>query len=92
MAWIGYRLYPFVPTIDLHKYWTALKPILLNPSLSQYDLFRHIAVWLTVYSLVARLGERLWPSLLLPLFAAAVLTSEVVVVSGMLSPALSQAP
>src|SRR4029077_717189 len=22
-AWAGYRLYPYVPTIDLHKYWNA---------------------------------------------------------------------
>ncbi len=33
-AWLSYRLYPYVPTIDLHKYWRALKPVVLTPSLS----------------------------------------------------------
>jgi len=27
-----------VPTIDLHKYWDTLKPIVLTPNLSTYDL------------------------------------------------------
>ena len=31
-AWAGYRLFPYVPTIDLHKYWDALKPVILHPS------------------------------------------------------------
>src|SRR5205823_13951159 len=31
--WLGYRLFPHVPTIDLHKYWDALKPVVLHPSL-----------------------------------------------------------
>jgi VanZ family protein len=28
VAWVGYRLFPFVPTLDLHKYWSAIKPAL----------------------------------------------------------------
>jgi glycopeptide antibiotics resistance protein len=40
IAWLAYRMYPYVPTIDLHKYWNALKPIVLTPSLTPYDLFR----------------------------------------------------
>ena len=47
ISWLGYRLYPYVPTTDLHKYWNALKPIVLTPSLTGYDLFRQTAVWLT---------------------------------------------
>ena len=27
-AWAAYNLFPFVPVIDLHKYWGALKPLL----------------------------------------------------------------
>jgi hypothetical protein len=43
-AWMGYRLYPYVPTIDLHKYWSALKPVILNPTLSFDDLCRHTTI------------------------------------------------
>ena len=28
-AWAADRLYPFVPVIDLHKYWAAIKPVFL---------------------------------------------------------------
>ena len=31
-AWAGYRLFPYVPTIDLHKYWDTLKPVILYPA------------------------------------------------------------
>jgi VanZ family protein len=47
-VWLGYRLFPYVPTIDLHKYWSAVKPIVLYPSLTGYDLFRYTAIWLTL--------------------------------------------
>src|SRR5215470_9526046 len=36
VGYLGYRLFPYVPTIDLHKYWDALKPIVLTPSLAPY--------------------------------------------------------
>jgi hypothetical protein len=51
-AWLSYRLYPYVPTIDLHKYWRALKPVVLTPSLSPYDLFCQTAVFLSLYALI----------------------------------------
>ena len=50
--WLGYRLYPYVPTIDLHKYWEALKPVILYPSPVAYDLFRYTAIWLTIGNLI----------------------------------------
>jgi hypothetical protein len=73
-AWVAYRLYPYVPTIDLHKYWDTLKPIVLTPNLSAYDLFRHSAIWLILYALVAKIGgAALQPWLILPVFAGVVL-------------------
>ena len=86
-AWIGYRLYPYVPTIDLHKYWNALKPVVLHPNLAAYDLFRHTAVWLTIAVLIEALGPRRRSWLLFPLFAAAVLFAKVLIISTVLSPA-----
>ncbi len=52
IAWLGYRMYPYVPTIDLHKYWNALKPIVLTPSLTSYDLFHQTTIWLALYALI----------------------------------------
>lgn len=85
LTWVSYRLYPYVPTIDLHKYWDTLKPIVLTPQVSAYDLFRHTAIWLTVYTLVSRITTILRPWLLMPLFAAGVLFSKILIISTSLS-------
>jgi VanZ family protein len=81
LAWLSYRMYPYVPTIDLHKYWDALKPIVLTPSLSAYDLFRQTAIWLTLYALIeAIVGHRRSALLAWP-FAIAVLCAKVLIIS-----------
>ena len=85
--WLGYRLFPYVPTTDLHKYWNALKPVLLYPSLTGYDLFRYTATWLTLGALIEAIAgpQRRWLSF--PLFIGAVLTARVVIVDKTLSAA-----
>lgn len=85
--WLGYRLYPYVPTIDLHKYWEALKPVVLHPRPPAYDLFRHTAIWLAIGSLIEALGGRRRGWLLFPLFIAAVLAAKVTIVGKTLSAA-----
>ena len=52
VMFFGYRLYPYVPTIDMHKYWHALWPILRTPSLSPYDLARYAITWLFIAVIV----------------------------------------
>ena len=48
VMFFGYRLYLYVPTIDLHKYWHAIRPILLAPSLPPWELARFAIIWLFV--------------------------------------------
>jgi VanZ family protein len=81
IAWLAYRMYPYVPTIDLHKYWNALKPIALTPSLTGYDLFRQTAIWLAVYALIEACVRRRQSAFLAPLFAVAVLGAKVLVIT-----------
>jgi VanZ family protein len=85
--WLAYRLYPYVPTIDLHKYWDALKPVVFHPRPTGYDLFRYTAVWLTVGSLIEAVGGRRRGWLLFPLFITAVLSAKVVIIGKTLSAA-----
>jgi glycopeptide antibiotics resistance protein len=47
LAWVGWRLYPYVPTIDLHKYWHSVRP-LLTADVSAYGIFRYAVLWLSV--------------------------------------------
>jgi VanZ family protein len=85
--WLAYRLYPYVPTIDLHKYWDALKPVVFHPRPTGYDLFRYTAIWLTMGSLIEAVGG-LWRGwLLFPLFIAAVLAAKVLIIGKTLSAA-----
>jgi VanZ family protein len=85
--WLAYRLYPYVPAIDLHKYWDALKPVVFHPRPTGYDLFRYTAIWLTVGSLIESVGGRRRGWLLNPLFIAAVLSAKVLIIGKTLSAA-----
>jgi VanZ family protein len=84
---MGYRLYPFVPTINLHKYSRAIKPLVQAPAMSPYDLLRHTAIWLVLCILVARIGARSRPRLLVALFAVGLLCSKILIISATLSQA-----
>ncbi len=86
-AWSGYRLFPYVPTVDLHKYWHAVKPVILNPSVTGYDLFRYVATWLAIGVLIEAVGghRRVW--LLFPLFVGSVIVAKVMIVDTTLSAA-----
>jgi VanZ family protein len=86
-VWLGYRLFPYVPTIDLHKYWIALRPVLLNPIPTKYDLFRYTAVWLSIAALIEATSgsSRAW--LPFSLFIASVLIAKVLIVGRSLSAA-----
>ncbi|HET7086115.1 MAG TPA: VanZ family protein [Rhizomicrobium sp.] len=57
LAWVGWRLYPYVPVIDLHKYWHALRPLLSAVPLAPENIFRYGTLWLSVAFLL-RTGFR----------------------------------
>ncbi len=84
IAWLAYRMYPYVPTIDLHKYWNAVKPLVLTPSLTPYDLFRQTAIWLALYALIEATIGRRRSAWLAPLFAVAVLFAKILIVGTVL--------
>jgi len=84
-AWAAYRLYPYVPTIDLHKYWNALKPVVLSPSLSAYDLYRHTAIWLTLFALITAITGERRGKVLAMLFAGGILLARVLIINATLS-------
>jgi hypothetical protein len=51
-AMLGYHLFPYVPTIDLHKYWRSVRPLIFAPSLSPLILLKYVALWLTTCCLI----------------------------------------
>jgi VanZ family protein len=82
LAWLSYRLYPYVPTIDLHKYWSALKPVVLTPSLSPYDLFRQTAIFLALNALIEAVVRQRRSAYVGLLFAIGVMIARIMVVEG----------
>ena len=84
-AWVGYTLFPYVPTVDVHKYWNALKPLIYHPTLTGYALLHHTAIWLAIGSLIEGIvgPKRGW--LLFPLFIGFVLVAKVAMVDTVLT-------
>lgn len=57
LAWLGWRLYPYVPTLEIHKYWRSLQPVLFAQDVRAYDVFRYAVLWSSVIFLF-RTGMR----------------------------------
>ncbi|MDE2598520.1 MAG: VanZ family protein [Rhodocyclaceae bacterium] len=87
VLWLGGRLYPYAPTIDLHKYWHALKPLIVSPSLPPLELFRYSVMWLFIAALIQSCyGALRWRSALL-LFALAFFAAKVLITDNVIKPA-----
>ena len=85
MAWLGYRLYPYVPTISMHKYTGALKAIFLRPDLDAYGVFRQTAIWLAIRAMLERIGGAGLGGKLFWRFAAFIFLSTVLIISTWIS-------
>lgn len=51
-AFVAARLYPYVPVIDMHKYWHAVRPLLSFTLPSPDELFLRTVAWAAIYYLV----------------------------------------
>lgn len=85
LCWMGYRLYPYVPTINLHKYWDSLKPVFLHPVFDLYGIFRQAAVWLTLAMLIEKTVGQVQAPAVFRRFAGFILLSSILVISTWIS-------
>jgi len=86
-GWLGYRLFPYVPTIDLHKYWDSLKPVIFHPTFPLFEIFRYGVLWLIVAALVEAIASHRRSRLLFPIVLGFVLAAKILIVSQRLSAA-----
>jgi VanZ family protein len=86
VAMLGYHLFPYVPTIDLHKYWQALKPLVIAPRLSAHDVLRYTALWLTASCLLGTVTGFARSRLFVLLFMAGVFAAKVMIASLFVTP------
>jgi VanZ family protein len=57
-AWAGYQLFPFVPSLDVHEKWVAVRPLFANPHLTFFGLFRYTASWAVICALLEAIVGR----------------------------------
>ncbi len=80
LAWLGYRLYPYVATIDLHKYWSSLKPLVLTPTFEPFRSLRLAVLWLVAAHLIEVTSGRSRAPVIVPTVLVGTLLSGVVLV------------
>ena len=81
IAFLGYRLFPYVPTIDLHKYWNALKPLFLHPGASPAAVFHYFALWLVASFLMDQVAGGRKSLVFVAFLMAFVFAAKVLIVS-----------
>ena len=86
-CWFGYRLFPYVPVIDLHKYWHAVRPLIVSPVIPPLDFYRHTVIWLAVALLLEALLGNARSRVALLVLVPVVLFVRVLIVDAELSPA-----
>jgi VanZ family protein len=50
--WLAFQLFPYVPVIDLHKYWNAVKPLIFSPQISAVHAYYLAACWLALGAMI----------------------------------------
>ena len=78
-CWLGSRLFPYVPVIDLHKYWRALRALAAVPHLSPADLYRNAVEWMAVAAILQRLPGVLSNGFFVSFLAAGVLFARILI-------------
>jgi VanZ family protein len=84
LLWLGFRLAPFVPTLDWQKFKDALKPIFFEPHFDTLDTFRYLVGWLVAGYAIRRLWRREYAMHALSAVVLIVLLGRVVIVGKVL--------
>jgi VanZ family protein len=85
LAWPIWRLYPYVPTIDLHKYWHSVRPLIFEIGVSGYDVFRYTVIWLGMAFLLETGFKPRRPARLLAVVMMGVVAAKIMIVGQSLS-------
>jgi len=85
LAWPVWRLYPYVPTIDLHKYWHSVRPLIFEVGVSGYEVFRYTVIWLGMAFLLETGFKPRRPAGLLAVVMLGVVAAKIMIVGQSLS-------
>ncbi|MGN8197856.1 VanZ family protein [Salinisphaera sp. RV14] len=85
LSFLAYRLFPYVPTIDLHAYWRAIKPVVIHPGVHGFDVVSYVVIWTVVGALLCDLAGRRRSRWLLVVMMLAVLSAKILITHNRLS-------
>jgi VanZ family protein len=86
-SWLGGQLFPYIPVINAHKYWDALKPLIFSPVLPPFDVYNLAVAWLAIALLLEALFGVARSRSALAFFFSAVVFARVLIARIVLSPA-----
>jgi len=79
-AWVAYRLYPYVPVLDVAKYWHAIRPVLLDPLPHGSDPFRLCVMWLLCCMLIEAVAGAARAGRWFAILAGGILAAKIVII------------
>lgn len=85
LFWVGYRWFPFVPSLDFQHLKDAVKPLLKYPSFEPVRTFHDLMAWLACFRLLKRTPARRLSTMSVSLLALSVLVTEPLFVNNTLS-------
>lgn len=87
VMWFGYRLYPYVPVVSVHKYTRALAPLLMGRALPPIALARFTVAWICIGAILDALYGARRVRILLPLLIVAEFVGQILIIDATLQPA-----
>lgn len=85
LCFLAYRLFPYVPTLNLHAYGRALEPVIVHPAVNGFEITSYSVIWLVVGALLADMAGRARSRWLLVLAMTAVLVAKILIIHSHLS-------
>ncbi len=85
LSFIAYELFPYVPTLDLHAYWRAIKPVVIHPTVHAFDVASYAVIWIVVAALLADLTGRGRSRWLIVAAMIAVISAKILITHNRLS-------
>lgn len=85
LSFLAYRLFPYVPTLDLRSYWHAVKPVVEHPSVHGLDIAAYAIIWTVVAALLADVVGRGRSRWLIAAAMLAVISAKIVITHNRLS-------
>jgi glycopeptide antibiotics resistance protein len=84
-CWLGHRLFPYLPSFDVHKYRSAVESLFGGPEFSWLAFLQQTAAWLALAALLETVFESSRGRLALLLLVPAVLGARIAIVEASLS-------